>query len=1552
MLIMLTDIHEKSELTTAQRYVDKLVKEYIDKHTAIREFDELIEENNLEKRDIKGYHGREILELLQNADDAYEKSIEDGNSPSEELNIDISYEKNVLRISNTGTTFDSDGIKAIVQGNNSPKSGRYIGNKGTGFRSILNWANAIRIYSGDFNVEFSESYAQEIFENIKSNDQIKKQLLRRSDLHIPILSVPRNISGRAPQNKTIIEITVNPDKILDDYSVQNQIDNLDMRMLLFLPNTNSISINANNQKIVFYREITSQNKPLQTVHLYKSIDGTVVAQESFFVKRTDRKLSRKKHGDRESYECQLAIAVPENIDEFKEGHLYSYFPLLLTDAPFRCIMHATYELGDQRNTLNSSELNGMIVQEQLDFLIEIANDLLAQDQSALVRKLLIPINFTDKNWKFSSGFRDFQKEEHYLEMVQYVKMYETSNGEMISAADNPEILSDDYPSIFVGNQFGKLLKPIGSPMDIMLLQALEARREYRMEIQENDLLCRINFLSAGWSIEEQIQVFIWWDAHYETSLPQLLKTQTGEWLAFQEHCYFVTGESMASEVPGWVQTPSLQFDYQDQLFIAAKTSEKVKRILKEDKRDGVNRHISRLICQAKVYRNVKFSYTDKNRIIEIVNGSVTDYDKACEFVKWLWDNYRTKKDWTLPSRLENGTERIHYHFPTEQHSIADSDFVYIGEAYGNNLAKKLFDDTFLAFPAPSVFGIDENQYDEFFEFIKKFNLAIFPSIIKQDISNPIPAFNDIITEQIVKQNGYDKSRNCHVRTLSLSWIKNLDHLLENLSTEEVIEWVCSDEKLKNHLHKKIIPLEAGETVKYSATYLPVKVCQGSYPNYILYVFNHSKWIKIGDKYYAPVEILISDDYQSNREFKELLPLIDDEWISNLSESSSVDYEEVNNILGLFKFCHSVTDLESQKFYELMLRLPEYDSQKSLKLSHHIYRALYSLKESVGFAESENKRRFFNEGLVLASYQNRRVFHKAKDTYVPSSKIVVKKDEYILDINDRQSSGIFMQVFGCKKYNKEWVVVPESIVLSQANQEFQVYFSKFKKYAHAYGELNYNLRNTMDRLEVSLVKAIEVTTKGQKISVDSEYRPIRQTVTKWYITIFDDCYDNRKVSECIEIIYANIARTPGFDGSKLGELFRAENESAWQFLINKEVGSLDGIATESYGDIIKRDFLETVKKVDPNYDLAQIQLDYEDFSCIENAPMLIKILNDLALDVDTFIQIGFKHSINLIPFYRKKLSEFIRAQTDNYRDYLFNKALSDPTLQDNFLKTLQDFENFDIPEHETPETRNSVGFSIEHIVETVFGNWRYLNEERPQLARACEIYSLNYESMNPENLFAEEIANNTKVQQMIYFGKNEQFQLWLQKQQDHDKKRFDQDPALFREKIPKRQDIVFVKHSDIEPRPSPNHSKHHKGNYTDQKSKLQKVLGNKGELLIYNMLVDKYGEDSVKFRSEAAVELGLRKPGLTESGEYDISYCIRDGEELEEFYVEVKTGNSNRFYISTGELAFAKKHPDKFKLFVVYNLDQEEPCYRELPKEFWNDENYHCKEVVEKIEVQF
>ena len=110
-----------------------------------------------EKELGRSYKGREILELIQNAEDELSDNL-----PKE---IAISFDGKELRISNYGDPFSEEGVTALMYSNSSDKEQRkrkVIGNKGTGFRSILGWADEITIHSENLHIKFSDAHAQEV----------------------------------------------------------------------------------------------------------------------------------------------------------------------------------------------------------------------------------------------------------------------------------------------------------------------------------------------------------------------------------------------------------------------------------------------------------------------------------------------------------------------------------------------------------------------------------------------------------------------------------------------------------------------------------------------------------------------------------------------------------------------------------------------------------------------------------------------------------------------------------------------------------------------------------------------------------------------------------------------------------------------------------------------------------------------------------------------------------------------------------------------------------------------------------------------------------------------------------------------------------------------------------------------------------------------------------------------------------------------------------------------------------------------------------------------
>lgn len=1276
------------EILKGKQYIDKLRREYIENHTRSQERDELIAENNIEKRDIKGYHGREILELLQNADDAYQKSIDKGEKPQCELKVTICYKGNVLTVTNTGTCFDEAGIKAIVQGNNSPKSGKYIGNKGTGFRSVLNWAEKVRIFSGNYNVEFSKEIAEKILEEHKENPQIKKQIQKNKNLYIPMLAVPVYIENGRYNDTTTIEVVIDSMKLNDDFSVSRQIENIDPRILLFLPNISQIEIITDDNCIVYRRN--NNQGVAESITLEKIVDENVEMQEEFYLYR--KVITNAIEEDEVLKDIQLSIAVPLDMDTFMSRYIYSYFPLLDTESPFNCVLHASYALGDHRNTVNVSKENKKIIEEQLLFLVEVANQFVDKEQYDIAYNLLIPTNFSSNKWRFTSPFAKFELEDYYLEILSEQKIFRTVNDENISVKDKPKMISGNYPEFFRDKGFEGLLNSLLDNRIISLIEILAKREEIDLYFEENELLHIINSRSNDWDIKKHVETFVWWNTRYRKSIPNLLKTQEGKWLKYQEECYFLIGDFDEKGLPSWVKIPALHKEYQQELFNRAEGLQEVISIRERDKEP----QISRIICQNNIFPTINFKYRDRSNIISTVNSSVDTYNKAIDFVKWLWGNYRKEVDWNPPGRTEGAGFK--YIFPNmRDKSIQDSEKLYWGSNYDNYLAEKLFDNTFAPFPSKDIFNVDIEDTVAFQEFVSKFGVKRYPKIEMQEVY-PLDEYSNEYENEIKLHGdiGCSTTVTCRYR---LPYIKNLVDLLRKLSTREIVEWIIKDSELYVCLSSPFY-FQNAKISYYGSRQQVERYYWDKIKNYILEVFNEVRWIEIDGKRYSPRQILQNFRSRNNQRFVGIVPVIGIEMLEKIAEELHVDIGVVQEIFNKFSFGDKITDLSSEDFYGLMLRLQELDFSRSAELSKAIYRIIEQPAFSRKFENSDSKNRFFVDGKILVKYKGQLQYVLAKNAYLPSSKIISKMNVPIVEKGQRTNNRNFVTLFGCQEYTKEYTVDSGSVSISDANSSFQQYYQEFKKYARAYGENNDNIEKYGKNLNITLVNRIAILEVGNRGTIDEEYMCIRDTITNWYITVFDKEFDVNTVSEIIENIYTNIANTPGFEASKLGELFRTKDNSNREFLIRKDFGSLSVIEDASYQNEIRNNFIKVLKIIAPTYEIDKITIDFENFFSNKNGACIINLFKEIETDIEEFRNKGFVYNLDLVPYFCEVLKDFLQTEKRRFKDYLFTRAKLDDKLQKDFVSTVYRFEQFSISEY-----INSVMFSVENKVVEKFGEWR-------------------------------------------------------------------------------------------------------------------------------------------------------------------------------------------------------------------------------------------------------
>ena len=292
---------------------------------------------------LEEYEGRELYELIQNADDA-------GSS-----NLKIELIGTTLIVSNDGNRpFTQDGYASIMRPNQSTKRDeKYIGCKGLGFRSVLNWCNSLTIRSllspyspNGLECEFSQEIALRKYDELLKiwgtlDDKVVrifKGLMNESNRKspVPILAIPEVRSWKPVENFTTqILLNLFPDIV---EKVKENIDTLHCsQFFLFLHNLRSITIVTDGfEKTLSWKRKIIDNH--EFVFIYNSAFKN--SPQKWLVKRLT--------------ENKISVAAARRIDNSvtaKEHHsycLHSFFPTKIK-LGYGCVCHATIKLDKSRN---------------------------------------------------------------------------------------------------------------------------------------------------------------------------------------------------------------------------------------------------------------------------------------------------------------------------------------------------------------------------------------------------------------------------------------------------------------------------------------------------------------------------------------------------------------------------------------------------------------------------------------------------------------------------------------------------------------------------------------------------------------------------------------------------------------------------------------------------------------------------------------------------------------------------------------------------------------------------------------------------------------------------------------------------------------------------------------------------------------------------------------------------------------------------------------------------------------------------------------------------
>lgn len=177
---------------------------------------------NMEKYVAESYSGRSLIELLQNADDA----------GAQEFCLK-QLDTNKFLVANNGRVFNNDDIVSLCRSGASTKKRKSgtIGYRGIGFKSVVNYANEVELFSGNIRALFSKERTKELL---------------HTNRDVPLIRVPHKID-MSENDEKVEELIHDGYTTVFVFETHNdtwisEVKDFDSSCFLFLKNLSHISL--------------------------------------------------------------------------------------------------------------------------------------------------------------------------------------------------------------------------------------------------------------------------------------------------------------------------------------------------------------------------------------------------------------------------------------------------------------------------------------------------------------------------------------------------------------------------------------------------------------------------------------------------------------------------------------------------------------------------------------------------------------------------------------------------------------------------------------------------------------------------------------------------------------------------------------------------------------------------------------------------------------------------------------------------------------------------------------------------------------------------------------------------------------------------------------------------------------------------------------------------------------------------------------------------------------------------------------------------------------
>lgn len=1034
----------------------------------------IVEHFNIEQSNIEAYNGRQLLEMIQNADDACEKASD--------KKLLIQLVDNQLIIANNGEPFSKAGFESIINSNLSPKTmlQNQIGQKGLGFRSILSWADKVTIQSGTTCICFSPLIARAFLKSLKEKKTDLDAILKsKSKEAYPIatLRVPKLLENSDLSEFTTIITLQLKRAILSD--VQKQINTIiSKETMLFLNHIETIEIQSPKRKVIF-------EKIVKSTIIQQAIEDSLITINEYNLMSDDTESRtwnvKRFTGTHQNKKYALAIAWNEDLAD-TINTLFSFFKTEVR-FPFPALVHGTFELSPDRNQLvnDTHGHNSFLVTQLVALILKVATEI--ADKQLIANYL--PLQFLQIDFEnIDHIFKTFKFKEQLLDQIKQSKILPNVNGNYF--ADT--FVYYNYPiSNFLKGEDVPLLMPVCENEKVVKFLENLDKRYYKIEYFISILVRRINTIN----IEDLSKLF-----YHLLTYEKYKNTLNSKDFVLSSNMRCLIDNSnqlIESEHVFIYPQQESQLNLPDIIDIRFVNKLLVKYLLQAF--DRKEHDVDFIVEQLKPFKVKKYNFIEVAKtLVQMYKEWEQNEANIKELHQYLFGLY--KNEFNAPI-LDKEKDKVLLTIPliALNSSVRPASTMYFGKAYGHDLTEKLYDfDKSKIIALPQIYDFEDN-----IELLKKYfkwlGVAELPRYsiknIETDKSHPFfqhtlkhlkyPCYfyGEPYSEYNTLNNWINRSA-----TIKVGEFDQLEQILPSTSITTIFQWINADKNLKETLENdKEILVDCKLDFYIEKKWNPTSIHKKDISSY-------TKW-QFANYFLLPVEsdaktAVASKCCLSKTISVDFSPFIEKPKIdfTRISKITTIPEDTLENYLVFIGVHREIKTFSTYNLYQILIDL--YEKDKDGKVAKSIYGEMVRNFDDNKIDKLDiNYNKYLSEGHILCQIENRVAYRPIQNVYYIDKKIWsdnVLKRFPLACIEKKRGNLKIKNLFGVKPLDKISFKIMGKPNLHPLNDGFQTEIHLFKAFMYALriGEdTKQDIKRAFVQLDIKLVQTIEARFKHEE-----------------------------------------------------------------------------------------------------------------------------------------------------------------------------------------------------------------------------------------------------------------------------------------------------------------------------------------------------------------------------------------------------------------------------------------------------------------------------------------